>query len=59
VREKRNIYRTFLGKYEGRGYCEELGVDRRIILRWIFRMWEMGAWIGLCLLRIWIGGGLL
>jgi hypothetical protein len=32
VREKRNIYRTFLGKYEGRGYCEELGVDRRTIL---------------------------
>jgi hypothetical protein len=33
-------------------------VDRRIILKWIFRKWD-GAWIGLSWVRIGIGGGLL
>jgi hypothetical protein len=26
---------------------EDPGVDGRIILRWIFRKWDVGAWIGL------------
>jgi len=26
-------------------------------LRWIFRKWDLGAWIGLMWLRIGIGGG--
>jgi hypothetical protein len=37
VREKRNIYKTFSGKYEGRSYCKELGVDRRTTLILISR----------------------
>jgi len=37
---------------------EEAGVDRRIILIWIFRKWdEAGAWTGLIWLRIGTGGG--
>jgi hypothetical protein len=28
------------------------GVDRRIILRWIFRKWDVGVWIGSGWLRI-------
>ena len=28
------------------------GVDGRIILRWIFRKWNVGAWSGLIWLRI-------
>jgi len=29
----------------------------RIILRWIFRKWDVGAWTGFIWLRIGIGGG--
>jgi hypothetical protein len=33
------------------------GVDRRIILRRIFRKWDVGVWIGLRWLRIQADGG--
>jgi len=33
------------------------GVDGRIILRWIFRKWDVRAWIGFSWLRIGTGGG--
>jgi len=33
------------------------GVDGRIILRWIFRKQDVGAWSGLIWHRIGIGGG--
>ena len=36
---------------------EDPGVDRRIILRWIFRKWDVGIWIGLGWPRIGTGGG--
>ena len=35
------------------------GVDRIIILKWIFRKCDVGAWTGLIWLRIGTGGGLL
>jgi hypothetical protein len=38
-------------------HLEDPGVDGRIILRWIFRKWNVGAWIGLVWLRIGAGGG--
>jgi hypothetical protein len=28
------------------GHLEDPGVDGRIILRWIFRKWDVGAWTG-------------
>jgi hypothetical protein len=28
------------------------GVDRKILLRWIFRKWDVGLWTGLSWLRI-------
>ena len=31
-------------------------VDGRIILRWIFRKWDVGVWIGSSWLRIVTGG---
>jgi hypothetical protein len=36
---------------------EDTGVDERILLRWIFRKWDVGAWTGLIWLRIGTGGG--
>jgi len=34
-----------------------LGVDGRLILRWIFRKWNVGVWTGSSWLRIGTGGG--
>ena len=42
-----------------RNHLEEPGVDGRIILRWIFRQWDVGAWTGSRWLRIGTGGGFL
>ena len=33
------------------------GVDGRIILRWIFRKWDVGAWTVSSRLRLGTGGG--
>ena len=35
------------------------GIDERIILRWIFRKWDVVVWTGSSWLRIGTGGGLL
>ena len=45
------------GKPEGKGNLEDPGVDRRIILRWIFRKWEGVVGTGWIWLRIGTGGG--
>jgi hypothetical protein len=36
---------------------EDPGVDVMLILRWIFRKWDGGAWTRLNWLRIGTGGG--
>jgi hypothetical protein len=33
-------------KLRERDHLEDTGVDGRIILRWIFRNWDVGAWTG-------------
>ena len=33
------------------------GIDGRIILRWIFRKWDVGVWTEWSWLRIGTGGG--
>jgi hypothetical protein len=34
---RRGVYRVLVGKPEGKSHLEDPGVDRRIILRWIFK----------------------
>jgi len=36
---------------------EDPGVGGRIVVRWIFREWDVGAWIESCWLRIRTGSG--
>ena len=38
-------------------HLEDPGVDGRILLRWIFRKWDVGAWTGSSWLMIWTGDG--
>ena len=40
-----------------RDHSGDRGVDERIILRWIFRKWDVGAWNGSSWFRIVTGGG--
>jgi hypothetical protein len=43
----RGVYMVWVGKSEGKRHWGDSGVDGRIILRWIFRKLDMGAWTGL------------
>jgi len=47
----RGAYKGLVGKSEGR---KQLG---RIILRWIFRKWDVGAWTRSSWLSTGTGGG--
>jgi hypothetical protein len=49
-------YTGFGGDPEGREHLEDPGVDGRIILRCIFRKWDLGVWTGSSWLRIGTGG---
>jgi hypothetical protein len=50
-------YKVWWGNLRERAHLEDPGLDGRILLRWIFRKWDGGAWIGLIWLRIETGGG--
>ena len=45
------------GSLKERVQLGDPGVDGKIILRWIFSKWNMGAWTGPSWLRIGAGGG--
>ena len=47
------------GNLRERDHLGDLGVDGRIILRWIFRKWDVGVWTGLSWFRIGTVGGYL
>jgi hypothetical protein len=46
-----------VGKPEGRSHWGDPGIDGNIILRWIFRKWDVGVWTGLGWFRIETGDG--
>ena len=54
--EGRGVYTVLVGRSEERNHLEDPGVDGRIILRWIFRKWNVGAWTGFIWLGIGTGG---
>jgi hypothetical protein len=52
------VYAGFCwGNLRERDHLEDPDVDGRIILRWIFRKWDVGAWTGSIWFRIGTGGG--
>jgi len=55
--ERRGVYRILVEKPEGK---RPLGRPKRkwvILLRWIFRNWDVEVWTGSSWLRIWTVGG--
>jgi len=55
--ERRGVCRVLVGKAEGKNHLGDPSVDRRIILRLIFRKSDVGLWTGSSWLRIGTGGG--
>jgi hypothetical protein len=45
------------GNLRERDHWGDPGVDGRVMLRWIFRKWDLGLWTELSWLRIETGGG--
>ena len=54
---KRGVYSVLVGKSEGRNHLEDPGKDGRIIIRWVFRTWDVGLWTLSTWLRIGTGDG--
>jgi len=55
--DRRGVCRFWWGNLRERDHLEDPGVDGMIILRWIFRKWDVEVWTALIWLRIGTGGG--
>jgi hypothetical protein len=54
--ERRAVYRGLMGQSEGKRPLGRPRCRRGIILKWIFRKWDVVIWTGLIWLRIETGG---
>jgi len=55
---RREVYTWFWwGNLRERNRLEDQDIDGKIILRWIFRKWNVGEWTGLIRLSIGTYGG--
>jgi hypothetical protein len=55
---RREAYTGFwLGNLRERDHLEDSGINGRIILKWIFRKWDIGVWTESIWFRIGTGGG--
>ena len=50
------MYTGWWGNLRERDNLEDPDIDGRIILRWILRKWDVGAWTGLLWRRVGTGG---
>jgi hypothetical protein len=41
MRKRTDVYRVLVEKFEGKNHLEEPGVNGRIMLRWIFRKFDL------------------
>jgi hypothetical protein len=57
VGERRGTYRVLVGNLRERNHWAYPGVDGTIILRQIFKKWDVEVWTGLSWLRIQAGSG--
>jgi hypothetical protein len=57
ARMRRDMYRVLVGKPEGKNQWEDPGVNGRIMLRWIFKKWNVGVWTGFSWLKVETCGG--
>jgi len=55
--EGRGVYRVLMVKPEGKYHLGDPGVDGSIILRWVFRKWDVGVWTGSSWLKLGTDGG--
>ena len=55
--KRRSVYRVLVGNLREINHLEGPGIVRRIILRWIFRKWDVGSWTGSIWFRIGTGLG--
>jgi hypothetical protein len=56
--ERGDIYTGFWWEnLRERDHLEDPGVDGRIILKWIFKKWDVGLWTGLIWVRLGTSGG--
>ena len=51
------VYTGFWWGYLREGeHLEDPGIDERVILRWVFKKWDLGVWTGSNWVRIGTGG---